>query len=205
MPPSGCGMKTLWMEKQMKFRGLSNFTKKIVTGFPVSRAKTGICSCGLSDKGLKRDNNEDTFLIVENDRNGCDTKTLGSMYAVADGMGGHCAGETASRTACESLMAYYSNSRSSAEDLSYRLSRMFAKADRDIFELSQEDPGMADMGTTLSVLVIREDSAYICHVGDSRIYRLREGRTPEEACRTLITAALDNGGEDNITVIAVFI
>src|SRR5665647_1011607 len=63
--------------------------------------------CVKTDQGLKRKRNEDSFLVIDHSSVGIDTDVMGMMFAVADGMGGHPAGDVASRLACEGLRKYY--------------------------------------------------------------------------------------------------
>jgi len=132
-----------------------------------------ISSYGLTDQGLKRENNEDSFLIVEKNQENCDTITMGSLFAVADGMGGHAAGETASKMACKGLMVYYQNKNNLSDNFIERLKKVFSSTDKEILSYSKEYPELTGMGTTLSVLLIHESDAFIAHIGDSRIYRLQ--------------------------------
>jgi len=134
-------------------------------------------SSGKTDIGLKRKNNEDRYLIVENREKGNDTGRFGKMFVVADGMGGHFAGETASRMACEGMLEYYKNSSTgnqfSPEDLLTRLEDIIHITSKKITQFAYENREYSGMGTTLSVLVLHKKNALIAHVGDSRIYRLR--------------------------------
>jgi len=136
-----------------------------------------ISSAGKTDIGLKRKNNEDRYLIIDNKDTGYDFYRLGKMFAVADGMGGHLAGETASRMACDALLAYYNEGSAenhlSPENLSIRLENVIHTASKQISDFAYENREYAGMGTTLSVLILHKENALIAHVGDSRIYRVR--------------------------------
>ncbi len=135
-----------------------------------------------TDRGLLRDNNEDSYLIVDVQAPDCDTHRFGRLFVVADGMGGHAAGEVASRKACDAMRAYYLfeteeeiRSHLSPESALKRLAGAILETNRSIYRFAREHRTHRGMGTTLSALVILEDTALIGHVGDSRIYRLREG------------------------------
>ena len=94
------------------------------------------------------------------------------LYAVADGMGGHLAGEVASRMAIEAVQRM-ARAHGRADTLALR--EMMRRANDGIARHAQQHPECAGMGTTLSVLWRGGRYMYIAHVGDSRIYRLRGG------------------------------
>ncbi|HVO89558.1 MAG TPA: protein phosphatase 2C domain-containing protein [Casimicrobiaceae bacterium] len=127
---------------------------------------------GLSDVGNVRQYNEDTIAI--------DTG-LGLM-ALADGMGGHRAGEVASRMAVDVLMqalrAQFPELRSAVRQHQPLLvvDRSINQANRAIYEAAQAQPGYYGMGTTLALTFFYDNGVVLGHIGDSRIYRLREGR-----------------------------
>jgi len=124
----------------------------------------------LSDVGHKRKSNQDACLLcVPQDENLASRR--GVMFAVADGMGGANAGELASRLALESLIEGYYLSPS--PNLPNRLRDALEEASRRIFSEAGQNPERHGMGTTLSVLVIHGDWAYIAQVGDSRVYLAR--------------------------------
>ena len=111
-----------------------------------------------SDVGRLRTGNEDSFLV--DDRL--------ELYAVADGMGGHNAGEIASATALEALRAAVASGKS--------LDAAIVLANSAIFDKAATDRELAGMGTTLTaVAILGESTLLIGHVGDSRAYRIRDG------------------------------
>ena len=140
-----------------------------------------ICAyaAGLSDVGLQREHNEDSFIVL-NDFD---------LYVVADGMGGHRAGDVASRIATETIGEFF---KSTANDdvtwpfhfdtnLSEEENRLLTGirvANRQIFERSTRSRECQGMGTTVvSVMFsLRKQRVYIGHVGDSRCYRVRHGK-----------------------------
>ena len=141
--------------------------------------------CSKTDIGLKRKKNDDFFLVVNDSFSGCDVDRMGRLFAVADGMGGHPAGDMASRIACNTIKKYYYDV-SGAEGFLYsgasvfsckpivnRLKQAFSAADKKICFFECENRQCEGLGTTLSVLVLKGGQAVIGHVGDSRIYRLR--------------------------------
>jgi len=97
----------------------------------------------------------------------------GHLFAVADGMGGHSVGDLASRISVETLpLAYF---KMDAESIGERLLAAITAANRAINDKARENPEFADMGTTCSVLALSPYGAYVGHVGDSRVYRVRHG------------------------------
>lgn len=121
----------------------------------------------FSETGCVRKNNEDAFLALGDY----------GVYAVADGMGGHLAGEVAARTALDELKNSALQLRE-AEDLELEacVKEVLTRANRIVFESSTRNPANEGMGTTLTVLVFREQQVVIAHVGDSRAYLWREQR-----------------------------
>jgi protein phosphatase len=132
---------------------------------------------GETNVGLKRTHNEDNFAIFEEE----------NLYIVADGMGGHASGEVASQMAVESLRDFF---RATSEDPEttwpYKMdkSRKYEEnrlaigvklANLRIYETAQRDARYRGMGTTIVSMLFIRDGAYLSHVGDSRIYRIRNG------------------------------
>jgi protein phosphatase len=158
-----------------------------------------------TDTGRQRRGNEDAFYA------------RAPLFAVADGMGGAQAGEVASHLAVEVLEQGLPDSAGSVEE---RLRERVREANARIMESAQADDARAGMGTTLTVAYVGEDDLTVAHVGDSRLYRLRDGTferltddhslveelvrqgklTPEEADehpqRSIITRAL--GAEEGV-------
>ena len=93
------------------------------------------------------------------------------LYGVADGMGGHNGGETASAGASDGLIAALAGKQPSLDALREAINKVNA----DLFQQQKDDESLAGMGTTLSVIWMSEHFVYLGHVGDSRIYRFREG------------------------------
>lgn len=123
-----------------------------------------------SDTGLVRTENQDFALMTLPEE---ETPESGALYLVADGMGGHRGGATASRLAATTIRDEY---LASAEaDLPHRLRDSFISANSKIFHEAAGNSELRGMGTTCSALVIREGIAHVAHVGDSRIYLVRGG------------------------------
>ncbi|MBW2064477.1 MAG: serine/threonine-protein phosphatase [Deltaproteobacteria bacterium] len=137
--------------------------------------------CCKTDIGPKRARNEDYHVIVMDPGDGRDTRSLGCLFAIADGMGGHPGGAEASLMACEQLVNYYYENREiDREDVGATARKRLGILERAILEIHGEIQKYArvhkqyeGMGTTLSALVLLGSFALTAHVGDSRIYRLR--------------------------------
>ena len=126
-----------------------------------------------TDLGCVRENNEDKFEFFQPDDEDV-LATKGSLYAVADGMGGHAAGQIASEIALKTtIKAYYADSSPMVED---SLRAAIQQANGLIYDAARAISERNGMGTTLTVLVVRGEEAFIAQVGDSRCYRLRGGR-----------------------------
>jgi PPM family protein phosphatase len=129
-----------------------------------------------TDVGMKRTHNEDYFSLIEDEQ----------LFLVADGMGGHASGEVASKMAAETIGEFYQRTREDEDatwpykmdrSLSYIENRLVCAvklANLRIFEMSCRDIRYKGMGTTLVSVLVCGDKIYVGHVGDSRVYRLRE-------------------------------
>jgi len=136
-------------------------------------AKTTLRAAAKTDNGRVRDHNEDTVALGE-PKDEAEARSKGYLLLVADGMGGHAAGEVASKLAAETILEeYYRESSSNVREC---LDRAFKIANERIFLQGEERHGQAGMGTTCAVVVVRGDIAEIAHVGDSRVYLIREGK-----------------------------
>ena len=113
----------------------------------------------LSDVGRQRHTNEDSFFAEA------------PVFAVADGMGGAQAGEVASAMAVEE----FGNGHDDAKPPETQLADAARAANRRIWEMSQNDRQRAGMGTTLTAVMVGENDVSVGHVGDSRLYLLRDG------------------------------
>jgi PPM family protein phosphatase len=118
-----------------------------------------------SDVGRVREGNEDSYFAGA------------TVFAVADGMGGHQAGEIASRTALEPISELDGQMYASAEDAQEALVEAIAAANRAVVAEGDADPELAGMGTTLTAVMVRDGRLHLAHVGDSRAYLLRERET----------------------------
>lgn len=132
---------------------------------PKSKAEenlpAGILSAFRTDVGKVRANNQDAPIVSEKLR----------LYGVADGMGGHKGGEVASTSARDDLLRELEGKTPSVAALSGAI----AEVNRQIYHQQEHDDALTGMGTTLSVLWMSDNFVYIGHVGDSRVYLLRDG------------------------------
>ena len=124
-----------------------------------------------TDKGNVRENNEDYFYIS----NSLDEVQL---YLLADGMGGYNGGEIASKLAVQTAKNYIENNFKDIEkdkdSIIQLLGSSMEYANMVVYEKSKETPELQGMGTTLEICLIYNNKAYIGHVVDSRIYRVRK-------------------------------
>ena len=124
-----------------------------------------------SDKGNVRETNEDYFYIS----NSLDQVQL---YLLADGMGGYNGGEIASQLAVQTAKNYIENNFKDIEkdrdSIIQLLGSSMEYANMVVYEKAKENPELQGMGTTLEICLIYNIKAYIGHVGDSRIYRVRK-------------------------------
>jgi PPM family protein phosphatase len=129
---------------------------------------------GLTDPGPNRETNEDSIgEFAPSDPLALQRK--GYLYVVADGLGGHSAGEVASSSAVATLgEEYYSPSNHTRIEPALR--QAVQAANMRIHELTNRNPEYRSMETTLSALAIAGSQAYIAHIGDTRIYHWRAGR-----------------------------
>lgn len=125
---------------------------------------------------MRRAGNQDS-LAIRLCREQAEWQTCGHLFAVADGMGGHSVGDLASRIAAEALPQAYH--KCDAESVPERLRRAILASNQAIHDKARENPEFADMGTTCSALVLSPQGAYAGHVGDSRVYRIRDHRTEQ--------------------------
>lgn len=119
----------------------------------------------LSDIGNIREINEDYL--------GCYEDTEKKIYIVADGVGGHNAGEVASKLAVETIIEYI-NSVCCNEDLSKVLKEAIEVANKKVFEASKTDLSLYGMGTTITCCFLKENKTVVGNVGDSRCYIVKD-------------------------------
>lgn len=124
-----------------------------------------------SDIGKTREMNQDSFYVS-------DVNDEIKLYILADGMGGYKGGEIASSLAIESTRKYIENNfkdiQKEKSEILKLINSAIEYANMIVYEKSQEDKSLRDMGTTLDVCLIYNNNMFIGHVGDSRVYRIRK-------------------------------
>ncbi|MGH3113294.1 MAG: Stp1/IreP family PP2C-type Ser/Thr phosphatase [Gaiellaceae bacterium] len=169
-------------------------------------------SIGKSDPGRVRRRNEDAFVVDP------------PLFAVADGMGGAQAGEVASRLAAAAFREYREADELAPEE---RVRAIIKEANRRIYDRARTDSEVSGMGTTVTAALLGDGGVVIGHVGDSRAYRIRDGRleqltedhslvadlmrsgrlTPEEAeghpQRSVITRALGTDPDVDVDTLVI--
>jgi len=176
--------------------------------------KFKLCSHGVSDKGLVRTNNEDAWT----------TSTRERLFVLADGLGGHQAGEVAAKEAVDAFSDSFhkifiesGQHELSEVEIIEALRLCFERTNNRVYEMSCEHELLRGMGTTFCVLSFHGDMAAISHVGDSRIYLLRNGQFEqltkdhcwtrrflpdgeEKMCKGVLTRALGTTAEVEPTI-----
>lgn len=121
---------------------------------------------GLTDTGIVRSVNQDNFY----------TDPEGRFFIVADGMGGHAGGQEASQIATKQIQRYLEENWESSSPSDLLLEEAFDKANQGIIEDQDKHPERGDMGTTAVVVLFRQEQPWCAHIGDSRLYRLRDAK-----------------------------
>lgn len=123
----------------------------------------------MTDVGQKRTMNQD-YVFSSTEPIG----VLDNLFLVADGMGGHSAGDLASRFLVENLVDFF-RTYDAEKDVHSVLREGIRKVNRELFALAEENPELKGMGTTLVLATIKGNVLYVANIGDSRLYLLREG------------------------------
>lgn len=144
----------------------------------------------ITDCGKQRERNEDF----------CVAKLIGeyTVLILADGMGGHNGGETASQKAVETVFTFLSDSlreKLLPGQIMLLLGDALEKANSEIFALSKENKRLSGMGTTAEVCIISKGTAYIAHIGDSRVYKItgKKGIRQLTKDHSLVEYMVENG------------
>jgi serine/threonine protein phosphatase PrpC len=144
----------------------------VAAGTAVSTPRFAALVVLRTDVGLVRSENQD-FAAFTTPREERGSHPGGRLLIVADGMGGHRGGATASRLATEVVKRQYLESETG--DPAAALREALTRANARIHSEAQSNSDLRGMGTTTSALVLKNDRAWFAHVGDSRIYRVRGG------------------------------
>ncbi len=138
----------------------------------------------LTDKGLKRTDNEDAFGIFEADE--------GLLAVVCDGLGGNKAGDIASKLAVQTIAKTFTALK--GNEYLERIKISILEANKIVMEESNKDFDRKGMATTVEALFLKDDNAYWGHVGDSRIYYLRNNKLKQlSKDHSLVQKLIDEG------------
>src|SRR5438876_3445508 len=145
----------------------------IGTSDTLMKVRPGVEISGQSDIGCQRENNEDSYGYWEPED---DQQFLrkGRLAVVADGMGGYEGGQEASRLAVETLLEVYRDF--GGDDPQAALVEALQAAHEQIRQYSFAHPELRGMGTTCTAAAIVQDALYYVHVGDTRLYLIRDGQ-----------------------------
>lgn len=177
--PGGNGRRGLRIEEEhlhsmFKFWKKSKPDSKLAatSALAPAREEFAVTASVQTDVGCHREINEDSSTFIE-PGSGELLSARGRLVVVADGMGGHSAGEVASRIAVDVISRVYYDTPG---DPVSALRTSFIQANREIHQSSTEDQARKGMGTTCTALVLRNGTALAAHVGDSRLYLVRGGQ-----------------------------
>lgn len=129
------------------------------------RPKINLTSAGQTDVGQIRMNNEDNFGMIKNN----------NVFIVADGMGGHNAGEVASRISVETIQKHFTKKvidsiRGQTQEIRHSMVTCFQIANDMVMKMAVEDEALHGMGCTLVMGIVDGNTLHTCHVGDARCY-----------------------------------
>jgi protein phosphatase len=155
----------------------------------VSSGLVRVSAFGKTDLGRAREHNEDTFLVADLSIQNASLQPeirdhavgpKGSLFLVADGMGGAVAGELASQMATDVIYRHLStvwatDAETSQDRFAYRMKEAVELANHRIFEYAREHPELRGMGTTATVAGVLNDGLWLAQIGDSRAYLARGG------------------------------
>jgi protein phosphatase len=132
-----------------------------------------IIDAAATDTGMRRANNQDSFTVVRASHARA-WRQRGHVFLVADGMGAHAVGELASKMACDLIPHTYLKMRSGSP--AEAITKAFREVSSLIYSRASANRDFQGMGTTCSALILLPDGALVAHVGDSRVYRIRQNR-----------------------------
>jgi protein phosphatase len=175
----------------------------------VSNAPVRVSVFGKTDLGRTRDHNEDTFLVadlstgkasLQPDVRDHELGPRGSIFMVADGMGGAAAGELASAMAADLIhshlaTAWATDPDRSAQRFAFRMKEAVEIANQQLFAYAREHPEVRGMGTTVTAAGIYGPDLYLAQIGDSRAYLVRNGEAIQLTRDQSLTQRLVDAGE----------
>ncbi len=164
---------------------------------------------GKTDLGRTRDHNEDTFLVADLTTGHASLQPevrdhvigqRGSLFMVADGMGGAAAGEVASAMASEAIFRHLSDvwrndPNSSGEQFAFRMKEAVELANDELYAYARAHPEVRGMGTTVTLAGVRHSDLYLAQIGDSRGYLIRDGAASQLTRDQSLTQRLVDAGE----------
>jgi len=175
----------------------------------MSKGPVRVSVFGKTDVGRTRDHNEDTFLVADLSTQNATLQPevrdhvvgpRGSLFLVADGMGGAAAGEVASAMARDAIYGHLTttwteDSQNNAQRFAFRIKEAVELANQRINAYSKEHPEHRGMGTTLTAAGIYGSDLYLCQVGDSRGYLVRNGEATQITKDQSLMQRLVDAGE----------
>ena len=144
-------------------------------------------SFSITDVGMVRQVNQDYVYSTDNP-----IGPLSNLFVVADGMGGHQAGDYASKFTVELLKREIA--QSDEEDIERLLVKSIKIANRELIKTADSDPALKGMGTTIVVSTIKDQMMYFANVGDSRLYLINQGITQLSKDHSLVEEMVRLGG-----------
>ena len=155
----------------------------------MTRGPVQVSVFGKTDLGRSREHNEDTFLVADLSTGNAslhpevrlhEVGPRGSLFMVADGMGGAAAGELASAMAADLIYRHLAtvwaaDDDASPERFAYRMREAVELANQQIYAYAREHPEVRGMGTTVTAAGVNGDDLYLAQIGDSRAYLVRNG------------------------------
>ncbi|MBO4591758.1 MAG: Stp1/IreP family PP2C-type Ser/Thr phosphatase [Eubacterium sp.] len=143
-------------------------------------------STGKTDKGRKRSNNQDSIFLSETP-----IGPLPNLFLVADGMGGHAAGDFASRYAISVITDFIR--KSTIKSPVSLLKRALVYASNELFKEAEKDRDKMGMGTTMVAAVFQEKTLYVANIGDSRLYIINDDIRQITMDHSLVEELIRNG------------
>ena len=143
-------------------------------------------STGRTDKGRKRSNNQDSIFISDTP-----VGPLPNLYIVADGMGGHAAGDFASRYAISVVIDFIR--KSTVRNPISLLKRALVYASNELFKEAEKDKDKLGMGTTMVAAVLVDRELYVANIGDSRLYIIDDDITQITMDHSLVEELIRSG------------